>query len=314
MPARSEAPHDPRPYIRVALDLPMNPKLAAIEENFHQCGWAYICSLVYCGQSLTDGHFPMRAVLRMADVDRDQVMALVEQGLWHLPDHDCPDCEQPKAGHAIVHDYLQHQRSAAEVHDLSSKRSSAGRKGAQARWSTPKQPKAPKVENGAGIASAMANAIPNAKASAQQELWQNDGKPMAEEKRGEEIDTQTPSGSADRPPPESALAEPGLSMTQRSKIITDAYYEIEPMCKWPAINGVVLHAIKSKKYTDIQILDAMRRLANEGRTVSVETLRVEITGFAPRNNQPRSGQRGYPSWEEPQDQSAYDRPFTGAQQ
>lgn len=195
MSARSEAPNDPRPYIRVALDLPMNPKLAAIEENFHQCGWAYICSLCYCGQSLTDGHFPLRAVLRMADVDRAQVMALVEQGLWHLPDHDCPNCEQPKPGHAVIHDYLQHQRSAAEIHDLSAKRREAGKKGAQKRWSPPKQAADAEVAPTPEMASAMALAMANG----QQGLWQTDGNVMAEEIRGDETKTPPPEGGAKAP-------------------------------------------------------------------------------------------------------------------
>lgn len=193
--ARSEAPQDPRPYIRVALDLPMHPKLAAIEENFHACGWAYVCSLCYCGQSHTDGHFPLRAVFRMADVDREQVMALVEQGLWHLPDHDCPDCEQPKPGHAIIHDYLKHQRSADEVHDLTAKRREAGRKGAASRWSAPKHAPPPATEAAPPIASAIASAMANG----QQELWQNDGKTMAEERRGEEIQNPPPEGGAKAP-------------------------------------------------------------------------------------------------------------------
>lgn len=289
MAARSEAPNDPRPYIRVALDLPMNPKLAAIEENFHACGWAYICSLCYCGQSLTDGHFPMRAVLRMADVVREQVMALVEQGLWHLPDHGCPDCEQPKPGHAVIHDYLQHQRSAAEVHDLSAKRREAGKKGAERRWSPPKQATSSDAGSGTGMASAMANAKASAMANGQQGLWQNDGNVMAEEMRGDENQEQTPSGSAAQPSASAALAVEGLDPGQRSKIITDAYYAIEPMSKWPAINGIVRHAINSKKYADDQILDAVLRLANEGRTVSIETLRIEITGFVPRESRGEQG-------------------------
>lgn len=300
MAARSEAPNDPRPYIRVALDLPMNPKLAAIEENFHACGWAYICSLCYCGQSLTDGHFPIRAVLRMADVDRDQVMALVEQGLWHLPDHDCPDCEQPKPGHAVVHDYLQHQRSAAEVHDLSSKRREAGKKGAQKRWSAPKQADPPAAEHGSGMASAMASAMPNA----QQELWQNDGKLMAEEIRGDENKQQTPSGSAESPPAPPAGEQ--LTDTQRSKRITDAYAEAEPMCKWPAVNGVVLKAIKSNRFSDDEIKAAVLRLAAEGRSVTVDSLRTELQGFPARNGQPRSSQRsGSTAYRNPEDQQAY---------
>lgn len=202
--ARSEAPEDPRPYVRVSTDLPTNPKLDAIDNP--AAGWAYVVSLCYCAQSLTDGHFPLRGVLRMANVDEAIAMALVEQGLWHLPDHDCDRCEQPKQGHVIVHDYLQHQRSADEVRDLTSKRREAGRKGAASRWSKEKAKGPGKVPKPRGSADhpkpGMANAIASAMANGQQDPWQNDGKAMAEEMRGDE--TKEPPTEVLAPPPASA--------------------------------------------------------------------------------------------------------------
>lgn len=89
-----------------------------------------------------------------------------------------------------------------------------------------------------------------------------------------------------------------LTPTQRSKAITDAYHEAQPMCKWPAINGVVMHAIKSKKYADAEILAALLRMAGDGQTVSVESLRVEIEGFAPRGN--------HKPYRNPENQDEYD--------
>lgn len=73
----------------------------------------------------------------------------------------------------------------------------------------------------------------------------------------------------------------GASITQRSKRITDAYAAAEPMCRWPAINGVVIKAIKSGRFTDGEIHAALQRLAVEGRSVTVETLRVELSGIPP---------------------------------
>lgn len=70
-----------------------------------------------------------------------------------------------------------------------------------------------------------------------------------------------------------------LSPTQRSKRITDAYAAAEPMCKWPAVNGIVLRAIKANRWTDDEVGAAVIRLANEGRGVTVETLRVELDGL-----------------------------------
>jgi len=81
----------------------------------------------------------------------------------------------------------------------------------------------------------------------------------------------------------------GASPTQRSKAITDAYYAVEPLSKWPAINGVVLKAVKTGRWTDTEIHDAMQRLAADRRSVTVETLRYELTGPPVSRASPRSG-------------------------
>ena len=81
-----------------------------------------------------------------------------------------------------------------------------------------------------------------------------------------------------------------LTITQRSKPLTDAYAEAQPMCKWPAINGVVIHAIKSGKYADAEIRDALLRMAKNGQTVTVEALRVEIEGLPPRSRASPAGE------------------------
>ena len=73
------------------------------------------------------------------------------------------------------------------------------------------------------------------------------------------------------------------TFTQRSKPITDAYASAQPMCRWPAINGVVVHAIKSGKYADDEIRSALLRMASSGQTVTVESLRIEIEGLPARN-------------------------------
>lgn len=80
---------------------------------------------------------------------------------------------------------------------------------------------------------------------------------------------------------EALLPEAPLTITQRSKRITDAYAAAEPMCKWSAVNGIVIRAIKSDKYADEEIRDALLRMAQEGRGVTVESLRVELAGLAP---------------------------------
>lgn len=120
-----------------------------------------------------------------------------------------------------------------------------------------------------------------------------------------------PAAGADAPsrarqPSLGGMPEPELTETQRSKLITDAYAEKEPMCKWVAVNGVVLKAVRSNKFTDDEIRDAMLRLAAEGRSVTVDTLRVELTGLAPRDSQGRrSGSLKHEPFKNPADPAVY---------
>ena len=76
-----------------------------------------------------------------------------------------------------------------------------------------------------------------------------------------------------------ATQQAALSITQRSKRITDAYHDAEPLSKWPAVNAIVIKAIKSERFTDDEIRNALLRLATEGRGVTIETLRVELQGL-----------------------------------
>jgi hypothetical protein len=69
------------------------------------------------------------------------------------------------------------------------------------------------------------------------------------------------------------------TITQRSKRITDAYAEAEPMCKWPAVNAVVIRAIKAGKWADDEIQAALLRMAGENRSVTVDALRTELNGL-----------------------------------
>lgn len=93
--------------------------------------------------------------------------------------------------------------------------------------------------------------------------------------------TRNPQHSPTVSPPATAPDEP-LTINQRSKQITDAYHAIEPMCIWVAVNGIVKKAIQANRWTDDAIREALLRLAKEGRTVTVNSLRVELDGLTPR--------------------------------
>ncbi len=87
---------------------------------------------------------------------------------------------------------------------------------------------------------------------------------------------------------ESRPADP-LTITQRSRLLTDAYSAAEPLCKWPAVNGVVIKAIKSKRFTDDEIGSALLRMAAENRSVTVDALRTELGGMPPANGRAVNG-------------------------
>jgi hypothetical protein len=177
------APADYREFIRLSVDLPMNPKLATIDNP--AAGWAYVVSLCYCGQNLTDGAFPMPAVLRLAGVKKQVASMLVSAGLWHETGHSCDECPQPMAGMGVVHDYLKHQRSAGEAKSLRDVRREAGRKGAASRWSG----------NGDGKSHSKSDA--NAMATGSQP----DGRVMPEVEVEEEQEKKTSSSSSETAEP-----------------------------------------------------------------------------------------------------------------
>jgi hypothetical protein len=79
-----------------------------------------------------------------------------------------------------------------------------------------------------------------------------------------------------------ATLDASLTVNQRSKRLTDAYAALEPMCKWPAVNGIVKKAIEAARWSDQDIYDALNRLAKESRSVTVDSLRTELNGFTPQ--------------------------------
>jgi hypothetical protein len=121
---------DDRTYIRVHDGMDDHPKIVGLSDGAFRL---LMRSWAYSSRQLTDGRIP-EAAWR----DRGSAKArreLVDAGLAHLPGHAChhPDCPSPPPKHVQMHDYLEHQRSAAEVAELKRKRSEAGSKGGRSR-------------------------------------------------------------------------------------------------------------------------------------------------------------------------------------
>lgn len=72
------------------------------------------------------------------------------------------------------------------------------------------------------------------------------------------------------------------TVNQRANALASAYTDRQPMSKFPAIAGIVRKAINTGAYTDDDIAAALTRLADEGRSVTVETLRIELEGLTPQ--------------------------------
>ena len=121
---------DKRAYAKFDIGYLDNPKVLPILDANPNAVLMHIASVLYCAQHLTDGVITMRAMQRRVGADPEDAQQLVNAGLWHLPGHDCESCPQPPEGMAQVHDYLEHNRTAAGV----KKASEAGKKGAAGRW------------------------------------------------------------------------------------------------------------------------------------------------------------------------------------
>ena len=112
---------DKRAYFKLDVGYMTNPKVLAVLDESPTAILLHIASIGYAAQHLTDGVVPVKALLRMTGASDADAILLHDAGLW---------VDGPAPGQAEVHDYLRHQRSAAEVKGASEK----GKRAASARW------------------------------------------------------------------------------------------------------------------------------------------------------------------------------------
>ena len=101
---------DKRIYITVANDMPENGKIEALSDKGFRCLVTLWC---WCSRNETDGKVP-EAVWLKRTTPKARTELLVEM------------VEPIKGGEFYMHDYLEHQRSKAEIEALRIKRSNAG--------------------------------------------------------------------------------------------------------------------------------------------------------------------------------------------
>jgi hypothetical protein len=86
-------------------------------------------------------------------------------------------------------------------------------------------------------------------------------------------------------PPSSPPAEPPPETEgQRVNRLTRTYTDAVPLSNFPAVAGVVRKAVRAERggrpaYAEEEIRDALTALADEGRSVTADTLRVAIEGL-----------------------------------
>lgn len=118
-------------YIRVDVLLPEHPKLDGLSPA---AKWVLIEMWCYCGRLRTDG---------IITADRWKAFgtsAIRQQIIKHDLAHEM------QLGGYLIHDFTEHNRSRAEIDELSARRATAGRKGGRSK------PQA------SALASALANA------------------------------------------------------------------------------------------------------------------------------------------------------------
>lgn len=113
---------DERTYIRLHDGMPDHPKVEALSDKAFRL---LVTTWCWCSRHLTDGRVPM-AVWRKRGTPKAR-RELVEAGL--VEQHD---------DHVMMHDYLDHQRSADEVAERKDAKRRAGALGNHNRWHVPR--------------------------------------------------------------------------------------------------------------------------------------------------------------------------------
>lgn len=133
---------DKRAYFKLDVGYLTNPKVAAVAAESPTAVLLHIEAIAYAAQHLTDGVVPLALIVRLAGATKGDAELLIRAGM--LIDLGDGDVE--------VHDYLEHQRSAAEVKGSTDK----ARRAAHARWSSEDS-----TEHAEGNASSNASGMPN---------------------------------------------------------------------------------------------------------------------------------------------------------
>ncbi|TDD68590.1 hypothetical protein, partial [Actinomadura rubrisoli] len=171
---------DTRTYIRVHDGMPDHPKVDGLSDKAFR---VLVESWCWCSRHLTDGRMPAATWHKRGTPKARR--ELVDSGL----------VEQLDDRTVRFHDYLEHQRSAAEVEEMKAARSQGGTYGGHVRWHLNRgitDPECSHCDNSThGSSHGPTNGKPIAPGSV------TDGKPMASSSTDTETEGTT-SGSSSR--------------------------------------------------------------------------------------------------------------------
>lgn len=125
---------DKRAFAKFDVGYLDNPKMADVLDSSLHAICMHFASVLHCSQHLTDGLVAPKAMQRKVGASDADTKILIDAGLWHGPEHQCEACWEAcpdiPENRVYVHDFLEHNRDAAEAKRVSKKRSDA----AKARW------------------------------------------------------------------------------------------------------------------------------------------------------------------------------------
>jgi len=209
----------------------------------------------WCAQHLTDGFVPEEMVGILGTPA--QRAKLIKAGLWIEVDGGCQFHEWNENGR---------QPTAKQVRE---KRERAAERQAKHRAAIYANGQVSEGSNGVTDASVTAGVTPL--------LTPAPTRPDPYSSPNGELPLPLP------PPAAAGAAPPDPEPATQIRIaqnITCAYVERVPLSKFPAVLGIVRRALRADHQPDA-VRDALLRLADEGRPVTVDALRVELEGLPP---------------------------------
>lgn len=124
---------DKRAFAKFDVGYLDNPKMADVLDSSLHAICMHFASVLHCSQHLTDGLVAPKAMQRKVGGSESDIQLLLDAGLWHGPDHDCQACWEAcpniPENRVYVHDFLEHNRDAAQAKRVSEKRSRVAKEG-----------------------------------------------------------------------------------------------------------------------------------------------------------------------------------------